>query len=89
MKQAFRYNLIRFQPDVETGEFANIGVVVYAPDSHTLAFRLLAPPTTPTHQPFFQPLGQQRIPRCGSSGHNRTKTSERTIAQRSQSRRPV
>lgn len=56
MKQAFRYNLIRFQPDVETGEFANIGVVVYAPDSHALAFRLLAPQLHQRISVFFSPL---------------------------------
>lgn len=56
MKQAFHYNLIRFQPDVETGEFANIGVVVYAPDKHTLAFRLLDPQQHQRITQFFSPL---------------------------------
>ncbi|QQZ29234.1 DUF3037 domain-containing protein [Thiothrix subterranea] len=56
MKQAFHYNLIRFQPDVETGEFANIGVVVYAPDARTLAFRLLAPWQHQRITSFFNPL---------------------------------
>lgn len=56
MKQAFHYNLIRFQPDVETGEFANIGVVIYAPNTPTLAFRLLAPWQHQRITHFFSPL---------------------------------
>lgn len=56
MKQAFLYNLIRFQPDVETGEFANIGVAVYAPDKHTLTFRLLDPQQHQRITQFFSPL---------------------------------
>ncbi|OQX06579.1 MAG: hypothetical protein BWK73_30530 [Thiothrix lacustris] len=42
MKQACKYNIIRFQPYPETQEFANIGIVLYAPKSRTFAFRLLA-----------------------------------------------
>ena len=42
MKQACKYNIIRFQPYPETQEFANIGIVLYAPQSRTFAFRLLA-----------------------------------------------
>jgi hypothetical protein len=57
MKQAFHYNLIRFQPDVETGEFANIGVVIYAPGTRALAFRLLAPWQHQRITHFFSPLG--------------------------------
>ncbi|MEZ5537774.1 MAG: DUF3037 domain-containing protein [Thiolinea sp.] len=56
MNQAFNYNLIRFQPDVETGEFANIGVVVYTPGQHTLAFRLLEPQQHQRITQFFSPL---------------------------------
>lgn len=41
MKQACKYNIIRFQPYPETQEFANIGIVLYAPKSRTFAFRLL------------------------------------------------
>jgi hypothetical protein len=56
MKYAFQYNLIRFQPDVETGEFATIGVVIYSPSTHTLAFRLLAPWQHQRITQFFSPL---------------------------------
>lgn len=42
MKQACKYNIIRFQPYAETQEFANIGIVLYVPQSHTFTFRLLA-----------------------------------------------
>lgn len=42
MKQACKYNIIRFRPYPETQEFANIGIVLYAPQSRTFAFRLLA-----------------------------------------------
>ena len=42
MKQACKYNIIRFQPYAETQEFANIGIVLYAPKSRTFTFRLLA-----------------------------------------------
>lgn len=34
------YALIRFLPYRETGEFVNIGVVVYAPEVHSFGFRL-------------------------------------------------
>jgi hypothetical protein len=56
MKEAFQYNIIRFQPDTETGEFANIGVVVYAPVAHSLAFRLLTPGQHQRITGFFSPL---------------------------------
>ena len=42
MKQACKYNIIRFQPYPETQEFTNIGIVLYAPKSRTFTFRLLA-----------------------------------------------
>lgn len=59
MKQAFQYNLIRFQPDAETGEFANIGVIIFAPASNTLAFRLLTPAQHQRVTAFFQPMDNE------------------------------
>lgn len=56
MKYAFQYNLIRFQPDAETGEFATIGAVVYAPASRTLAYHLLDPNQNQRISGFFSPL---------------------------------
>jgi len=41
MKQACKYNIIRFQPYAETQEFANIGIVLYAPTTQTFVFKLL------------------------------------------------
>jgi len=43
MKEACKYNIIRFQPYVETQEFANIGIVLFAPASRTFVFKLLQP----------------------------------------------
>lgn len=59
MKQAFQYNLIRFQPDAETGEFANIGVIIFAPASKALAFRLLTPGQHQRVTAFFQPMDNE------------------------------
>jgi len=62
MNQAFQYNLIRFQPNVETGEFAVIGVVVYSPKTHELTYHLL---TNDQHQrihDFFTPIDKQILP---------------------------
>lgn len=39
---ACHYAIIRFAPFVETGEFANVGVLVYAPKKRFFEFRLLA-----------------------------------------------
>ena len=41
MKQACKYNIIWFEPYAETREFANIGVVLYAPTTRAFEFRLL------------------------------------------------
>lgn len=40
-KVACQYALLRFRPFVETGEFANVGVVLLAPDARYFDFRLL------------------------------------------------
>jgi len=40
-KLACQYALLRFRPFVETGEFANVGVVLMAPEARFFGFRLL------------------------------------------------
>lgn len=40
-KHACHYALLRFRPFVETGEFANVGVVLMAPEARFFAYRLL------------------------------------------------
>lgn len=40
-KLACQYAIVRFMPYVETGEFANVGVVLWAPKSRHLEFKLL------------------------------------------------
>lgn len=40
-KFACQYALLRFRPFVETGEFANVGVVLMAPEGRFFGFRLL------------------------------------------------
>lgn len=40
-KIACQYALLRFRPFVETGEFANVGVVLMAPEARFFGFRLL------------------------------------------------
>ena len=37
------YSIIRFLPYTETGEFANIGIVLYIPASQRLVYKLLNP----------------------------------------------
>lgn len=41
MKSACHYSIVRFQPFVETGEFANVGVVMFAPAARYFGFKLL------------------------------------------------
>jgi hypothetical protein len=41
MKTACHYAIVRFMPFVETGEFANVGVVMFAPNSRYFGFKLL------------------------------------------------
>ncbi|PLZ01137.1 DUF3037 domain-containing protein [Burkholderia sp. WAC0059] len=41
MKHACRYALIRFMPYTETGEFANVGIVLMSPTAHFFGFKLL------------------------------------------------
>lgn len=41
MNTACHYSIVRFQPFVETGEFANVGVVIFAPAARYFGFKLL------------------------------------------------
>jgi len=42
-KQVCKYSIIRFQPYTDTGEFVNIGIVLYVPDSGRLVYEILDP----------------------------------------------
>lgn len=41
MNTACHYAIVRFMPFVETGEFANVGVLLYAPNARYFGFKLL------------------------------------------------
>lgn len=41
MNTACHYAIVRFMPFVETGEFANVGVVMFAPNARYFGFKLL------------------------------------------------
>lgn len=41
MNTACHYAIVRFMPFVETGEFANVGVVLFAPNARYFGFKLL------------------------------------------------
>lgn len=41
MKTACHYAIVRFMPFVETGEFANVGVILFAPNARYFGFKLL------------------------------------------------
>lgn len=41
MKTACHYAIVRFMPFIETGEFANVGVVLFAPNARYFGFHLL------------------------------------------------
>ncbi|MDI9244540.1 DUF3037 domain-containing protein [Marinobacter sp. CHS3-4] len=40
-RQACQYAIVRFMPYIETGEFANVGVLLWAPKTRQLRFKLL------------------------------------------------
>ncbi|MEY2891410.1 MAG: hypothetical protein RJA98_1318 [Pseudomonadota bacterium] len=46
MKTACHYAIVRFMPFVETEEFANVGVVLFAPEGRYFGFRLLSQRTS-------------------------------------------
>lgn len=58
MKKACQYALLRFRPFIETGEFANVGVVLMAADGSFFGFRLLEKSYAHITQ-FFHPLKKE------------------------------
>ncbi len=38
---ACQYAIVRFMPYIETGEFANVGILLWAPKTRYLGFKLL------------------------------------------------
>jgi hypothetical protein len=57
-EQIFKYSIILFLPYPETGEFANIGIVLYVPALQRLVYKLLNPSQHERITHFFQPLTQ-------------------------------
>ncbi len=55
-KKICQYSIIRFQPFVETEEFANIGIVLYLPETKELHFKLLSAKEHERITHFFKPL---------------------------------
>ena len=58
-RQVCKYSIICFQPFVETGEFANIGIVLYVPNSKQLLFKLLSTKECGRITEFFKPLKRE------------------------------
>lgn len=58
-RQVCKYSIICFQPFVETGEFANIGIVLYVPNSNQLLFKLLGAKECRRITEFFKPLKRE------------------------------
>lgn len=55
MKIACQYAIVRFLPFLETGEFANVGVILFAPKTRFLGYKL-APKAFPRVTRFFNEL---------------------------------
>lgn len=51
-----QYAVVRFLPYAQTGEFANVGVVLACPERGYFGFRLLKPQTTKRIRGFFEKL---------------------------------
>lgn len=58
-RQLCKYSIIRFQPFVETEEFANIGIVLYLPEKNELHFKLLSAKEHERITHFFKPLKRE------------------------------
>lgn len=58
-RQVCKYSIIRFQPFVETEEFANIGIVLYEPTTRQLRFKLLSAKEHKRVSDFFDPLKKE------------------------------
>ena len=59
MRQACKYNVIRFQPYSDNEEFANIGVILYAPTTGEFVFKLLSQNTYSRITSFFSKLDKK------------------------------
>jgi hypothetical protein len=57
-RQICKYSIIRFQPLVETEEFANVGIVLYVPTTRNLHFKLLSAREHERITHFFRPLNK-------------------------------
>jgi Protein of unknown function (DUF3037) len=57
-RQLCKYSIIRFQPFVETEEFANVGIVLYVPTTRNLHFKLLSAREHERITHFFRPLNK-------------------------------
>jgi len=58
-RQIAQYSIIRFQPFTETEEFANVGLVLYLPESKELYFKLRPPKEYRRICQFFEPLDKK------------------------------
>lgn len=58
MKQMYKYALVQFMPFVETGEFANVGVLVCAPNTNYWEFKL-APHRFKRVTNFFEEMDKE------------------------------
>lgn len=61
MKTLYQYTIVRFLPFAETGEFANVGIVLCAPDAGVFAFQLIPTPSERVQQ-FFPQLDNTLLP---------------------------
>lgn len=61
MKTPYQYAIVRFLPFTETGEFANVGIVLCAPNAGVFAFQLIAVPSVRIQQ-FFPQLDNGLLP---------------------------
>jgi len=57
-RQVCKYSIIRFQPYTDTGEFANIGIVLYVPVSQRLVYKVLSPGQHERITHFFHPMNK-------------------------------
>ena len=61
MKTLYQYAIVRFLPFAETGEFANIGIVLCAPAGGIFAFRLVNEHAERASQ-FFRTINEALFP---------------------------
>ncbi|WP_166454842.1 DUF3037 domain-containing protein [Duganella aquatilis] len=66
MTAACHYAIVRFTPFIETGEFANVGVVIFSPDARYFGFKLLSSDFTRVTD-FFRTLDAKVVKSTMSS----------------------